>query len=56
MAASVTEAMVGFCEAEVKLLGPVQLYVVPVAVAVKDKVCPVQIGFGLADATGAVGV
>ena len=39
-----------------KLFGPVQLYVVPVEVAVNDKVCPVQIGLGLAEATGGSGV
>ena len=40
----------------VKLFGPFQLYVVPVEVADKDNVCPVQIGLGVADATGADGV
>jgi hypothetical protein len=46
----------GFCCAEVKPFGPVQLYVAP-ATAVVDKlmVCPTQMG-ELLDATGVVGI
>ena len=41
--AVVTAAMVGFCEAEVKLLGPVHEYVAPpIAEAVSDNVFPEQ--------------
>lgn len=46
----------GFWLVDVKLFGPVQLYVVPVAVAVKFKVAPTQSGLGLAPAVGAVGI
>ena len=48
--------MVGFCEAEEKLLGPVHAYVAPAMVlAVKDNVTPAQTGV-LLDAVGADGV
>ena len=40
---------------EVKLFGPVQEYVVPVLVAVRDKVAPTQTGV-LLPAVGAVGI
>src|SRR3990170_2769918 len=50
-------AMVGFCNAEVKALGPVQLHVVaPVAPPVKVNVAPAQTGFGLADAVTDAGM
>ena len=55
-AAVVPTASVGFWEVEVKLFGPVQLYVVPVGLADKLSVAPVQIGLGLAEAAGAAGV
>ena len=47
--------MVGFCEAEVKLFGPVQAYVVPVEEAVKLNVLPEQTG-ELLPAVGAKGI
>ena len=48
--------MVGLCNDEVKLLGPVQLQVVaPVAPPVNVNVLPSQIGFGVADAVTPVG-
>lgn len=46
--------IVGFCEDDEKLFGPVQLYVVPVELAVKLNVDPVQSGL-LLPATGAAG-
>ncbi len=41
--------MVGFCNVEEKLLGPLHVYPVAPAIvlAAKLKVCPVQIGDGL---------
>ena len=54
-AAVVTLPMVGFCDAEVKLLGPVQEYVLPVELAVKLKVFPEQTGV-LLPADGVDGV
>ena len=49
-------AMVGLCNEEVKLLGPVQLQLVaPVAPPVNVNVLPSQIGFGLANAVTPVG-
>ena len=48
--------MVGLCNEEEKLLGPVQLQLVaPVAPPVKVNVLPSQIGFGAADAVTPVG-
>ena len=48
--------MVGFCEAEAKLLGPVHAYVEPpTVVAVSDKVNPEQTGV-LLDAVGDAGI
>ena len=37
-------AIVGFCEAEVKPFGPVQLYIKPPGNAVRLRFCPAQIG------------
>ena len=54
-ASVVAAAIVGFCDAEVKLLGPVHEYVVPVEVAVKLRVLPEQIVL-LLPTVGAVGV
>ena len=49
--------MVGLCNDEEKLFGPVQLQLVaPVAPPVKVNVLPSQIGFGLADTVTAVGM
>jgi hypothetical protein len=46
----------GFCEVEVKLLGPDQLQdVAPVAPPVSVNVFPAQRGFGLAEAVTDVG-
>ena len=54
--AAVILGMVGFCDVEVKLFGPVQLQAVaPVALPVNVKVLPAQIGVGLAEAVTAVG-
>ena len=48
--------MVGLCDEEEKLFGPVQLQLVaPVAPPVNVNVLPAQIGFGLADAVTPVG-
>ena len=55
VAAVVTAVIVGFCVADVKLFGPVQLYVVPVLLAVKLNVLPEQTVL-LLPATGATGV
>ena len=55
-AAVVTLAIEGFCEDEVKLFGPVQLYVAPVTVlAVRFKVEPTQTGV-LPPVVGVAGV
>lgn len=55
-ASAVTEAIVGFCSDEVKLFGPVQLYVAEgMVLANKLSVCPTQTGV-LLDAAGAAGV
>jgi hypothetical protein len=44
-AAAVAPGIVGFCNAEVKPLGPVHEYVAPMtAVVVRFRVCPTQIG------------
>ena len=51
----VVTAIVGFCEAEVKLLGPVHAYVAPVELAVSESEFPSQSG-ALLDAAGAAGV
>ena len=49
-------AIVGLCEVEVKLLGPVQFQEVAlVAPPVSVKVLPSHIGFGLAEALTPVG-
>ena len=49
-------AIVGLCEVEVKLLGPVQFQEVAlVAPPVSVKVLPAQIGSGLAEAVTPVG-
>jgi hypothetical protein len=47
--------MVGFCTAEAKLFGPVQLKDVPVVLAPKVRFCPAQIG-EFAVAVGAAGI
>ena len=55
-AKTVTPAMFGFCNAEEKLFGPVQLYVAPAtAEVVKFKVVPVQTGL-LLDGDGVAGI
>lgn len=52
----VTPAILGFCIADEKLFGPVQLYVAPaIALAVRFNVPPKQIGL-LLPATGAEGI
>ena len=49
--------IVGFCDEEVKLFGPVQLQeVASVALPVKDKSLPSHIGFGSAKTVTAVGI
>ena len=54
--AVVIPAMVGLCNVEAKLLGPVQFQLVAfVAAPVKVNVLPAQMGVGLADAVTAVG-
>ena len=56
VAAVVAAAMVGFCSADEKLFGPVQLYVAPAtAVVVNVKVLPEQIGLLLPGA-GVAGI
>ena len=48
--------MVGSSNVEVKLFGPVQLYVAPATVvAVNDKVCPAHTGVLLPSGVGDVG-
>jgi len=48
--------MVGLCDEDEKLLGPVQLHAsAPVAPPVNVKVLPSQIGLGAAEAVTAVG-
>ena len=51
----VTLNIAGFCEVEVNPLGPLQLYVVPVLLAVKLNVCPEHTVL-LLPAIGAAGV
>jgi hypothetical protein len=54
-AASVTAAIVGFCNVELKLFGPVHEYVAPaIVLAVRFKVDPTQTGL-LLDAVGVAG-
>jgi hypothetical protein len=55
-AAVVAAPMLGFCEVEVKLFGPVHEYEAPeIVLAVSDKVFPEQIGM-LLPPTGAAGI